>query len=104
MFYILSSTFITNIRKRKNFIIYSKFQMIELRQNNKFDISNRYFSQTHKRNINQFVQIRSFYHRFHLVNFIAKLDTSNRIFSQHTQYYAITNMNLNNYLEFDMTS
>ena len=90
MFHMLSSILITNIRKRKNFIIHSKFQMIELRQNNKFDISNRYFSQAHKRNMNQFVQIRNFCHRFHFVSFIAKLDISNRIFSQHAQYYDIT--------------
>ena len=44
MFHMLSPIFITNIRKRKNFIIHSKLQMIEIRQNNKLDISNRYFS------------------------------------------------------------
>ena len=71
--------------QKKNLIIHSKFQMIEFRQNNKLDISNRYFSQVHKRNMNQFVQIRSFCHRFHLVNFIAKLDILNRISSQHVQ-------------------
>ena len=83
IFSILSSIFITNIRKRKNLIIHSKFQMIEFRQNNKLDISNRYFSQVHKQNMNQFVQIRNFCHRFHFVNFIAKFDISNRISSQH---------------------
>ena len=44
MFYTSSSIFITNIHKKMNFIIYSKFQTIEFRQNNKFNISNRYFS------------------------------------------------------------
>ena len=83
IFHTSSSIFITNIHKKMNLIIHSKFRTIKFRQNNKFDISNRYFSQVHERNMNQFFQIWNFYHRFHFVNFIARLDISNRISSQH---------------------